>query len=136
MKIGNKMKQSSRFKSFLFVGVYVLFFLLPVLPVYASEHLGSGGGGGNPSTLPNPLSEINSFSDFVAAILNIVLQIGVPIAAIAIIFSGFLFLKAQGNEEELKTAKSALTWSVVGTAVLLGAWTFAEAIRVTIDVLR
>lgn len=81
----------------------------------------------------NPLGSISSFSDFVSAILGIVVSIGVPVAVLAIIFSGFLFVTAQGNEEKLKTAKSAFLWSVIGTAILLGAWAISQAIDTTIQ---
>lgn len=84
-------------------------------------------------TFCNPLGSISSFSDFVSAILKIVVSIGVPIAVLAIIFSGFLFVTAQGNEEKLKTAKSAFLWSVIGTAILLGAWAISQAIDTTIQ---
>jgi len=104
--------------------------------VYAQAGTTAGGGSCGSGTFCNPLGSINSFSDFVAAVLDIVVSIGIPIAALAIIFSGFLFVTAQGNEEKLKTAKRAFMWSVIGTAVLLGAWAISEAISTTVESLR
>lgn len=103
--------------------VVALFLLLPFFFVRAA------------GTLQNPLVNINSFSELIEAILDIVVKIGVPIALLAIIYSGFLFVVAQGNEEKLETAKKALLWTVVGTGVLLGAWILAEAIQTTITAL-
>jgi len=70
--------------------------------------------------------------EFVEAILEVVLKIGIPVAAMFIIYSGFLFVKAQGNPEELKKAKSAFTYAVIGTAILLGSWLLATGIESTI----
>lgn len=106
---------------------------VPYLYVYAQPGPGYSSGGSNP--LENPLS-VNSFAELIDSILKIVLAIGTPIAVLAIIYSGFLFVTAQGNEEKLKTAKSALVWSIAGTAVLLGSWVLAGAIGATIEELK
>jgi len=65
-----------------------------------------------------------------------VLKVGIPVIALAIIYSGFLFVFARGNEEKLKTAKDALFYSVIGAAVLLGSWAIAEMIASTIAALQ
>ncbi|MCI0542171.1 hypothetical protein L0Y69_00230, partial [bacterium] len=59
--------------------------------------------------------------------------VGIPIAAVFLIYSGFLFLTAQGDTTQLTKAKTSFVWAAIGTAVLLGAWALAEAIRGTID---
>lgn len=89
----------------------------------------SGGG------FPNPIG-YSTFMDFVQAILQVVLKIGIPVAAIFIIYSGFLFVKAQGNETELTKAKKAFTYAVIGTAILLGSWLLAKGIESTINSLQ
>lgn len=85
---------------------------------------------------PNPIPRFGTFMDFVQAILQVVLKIGIPVAAIFIIYSGFLFVKAQGNEAELTKAKSAFTYAVIGTAILLGSWLLAVGIESTINSLK
>ncbi len=85
-----------------------------------------------PGKLDNPIS-VNSFPDFIALLLKIAVQIGFPVAVLFIIYSGFLFVKAQGNEKELETAKKSLTWTIIGTAVLLGASVLSYAIQNTIN---
>ncbi len=77
--------------------------------------------------LPNPLCS-QTFADLIANIAKIVAEIGLPIAAMAIIYAGFLFVTAGGNEEKLKKAKTTFLWSIIGTALLLGAWAIAQAI--------
>ena len=100
------------------------------LPVLAKAQTTDG-------KLDNPLgSKYSTLSGFIQAILNIVLTIGVPIVALAIIYSGFLFVKARGNESELKTAKETLLYTLIGGAILLGAWVLAQAIGSTIEQLK
>lgn len=103
-------------------------FLLSVQSVFAQTPI--------PVRLENPLRNINSIPQLISAILDIVVQIGVPVVALFIIYSGFLFVKAQGNPEALKTAKTALIWTLVGAAVLLGASVLSSVISGTIDQLR
>ncbi len=78
--------------------------------------------------LKNPLNS-PTFAGLIENVAKIVAQIGFPIAAIAIIYAGFLFVTAGGNEEKLKKAKTTFLWSIIGTALLLGAWAIAEAIK-------
>ncbi len=92
-------------------------------------------GGGISGKLDNPIS-VNSFPEFISLLLKIAVQIGFPVAVLFIIYSGFLFVKAQGNEKELETAKKALTWTIIGTAILLGASVISYAIQNTINQLR
>ncbi len=79
----------------------------------------------------NPIG-YNTINDFIKALLEGVIKIGMPIIALAIIYSGFLFVFAQGNETKLKTAKLALLYSLVGAAVLLSSWAIAQLISDTV----
>ncbi len=82
----------------------------------------------------NPLnSEIDTIPAFIEELLRIVLKIGIPIVVIFIIYAGFLFVTATGNAEKLKTAKATLLYTLIGSAILLGAWVIAEAIQGTIS---
>ncbi len=81
--------------------------------------------------LQNPLNS-NTFSQLVKNVAKIVAQIGFPIAALAIIYSGFLFVSARGNEKQLEDAKRTFLWTIIGTAILLGAWAIAEAVQLFI----
>ena len=78
--------------------------------------------------LKNPLKS-NTFADLIKNIAKIVAQIGFPIAVLAIIYSGFLFVTARGNEKQLEDAKRTFLWTIIGTAILLGAWAIAIAVQ-------
>jgi hypothetical protein len=84
------------------------------------------------NSLQNPLTNIRSFEDFVAVLLKAVITIGFPILILFIVYSGFLFVTAQGNEKKLETAKSTFYWTIVGAAIFLGSWTLALLIQNTV----
>ena len=96
---------------------------------------GSGGSGAaDPVYLENPLEgTVDSLPDLVRELLNIVLIIGTPLVALAIIFAGFMLVAAQGNPEKLQKARQALLWAIVGGAVLLGSYVLAQAIGGTVE---
>lgn len=89
--------------------------------------------------LSNPLdggegkTPIVSFTDFIARLLNIVIMVGIPIVVLAIIWAGFLYVKAQGNPEKIKAAHQTLLWTIIGAALLIGSYTIAKAIEGTVE---
>ncbi len=105
-------------------------FLLPYI-VLAQVGTGPGGGTGG-ARLDNPLKGVDNLTTLIVKILDIVVQIGGYIAVLAIVWSGFLFVKAQGSPEELKTAKQAFFYTIIGVAILLGAKGLALALGATI----
>ncbi|MCF7835687.1 MAG: pilin [Candidatus Marinimicrobia bacterium] len=102
------------FFCFIIIGV-----LLPVCSV-ADAAQGESG-------LKNPI-KYDSFDKFIKAIAEVIMEIGGVLAVIFIIWSGYLFVTARGNEEQLKKAKTTFLWTIVGTAVLLGAYVVATAV--------
>lgn len=85
--------------------------------------------------IENPLGDKGpqNIPDFIAKAIDIVLIIGVPIVVLSIIYSGFLFVTAQGNPEKLKKAKNSLLYSIIGAVLLLGAFVIANAIGKTVE---
>lgn len=89
--------------------------------------------------LQNPLgqlggsgADIDSLEDLIVRILEIIVQIGIPVIALFIIYSGFLFVAAQGNPQKLKQAKNTLLYTLIGAAVVLASTVIAKAISGTI----
>ncbi len=83
--------------------------------------------------IKNPLGSTCTLYDFFQKVLKVAEQIGGVIIVLAIIYTGFLFVKAQGNAEELETAKRAFVWTVIGALILLGATVLSTIIKNTID---
>ena len=84
--------------------------------------------------LQNPI-RYDTFSEFVAAVLEIAVEILMPFVVLAFIWSGFLFVRAQGAPAELEKAKQAIYWSIIGAFILMGAWGFAQIISTTVSTL-
>jgi hypothetical protein len=120
-----------------------ILFVIGASLAYAQQP-GSGGGGqsgsgGSPAVqpiainFPNPFGTNTSLFSLLRTVINgIILPIGGVLAVLSFIYSGFLYVVAQGNETKLKTAHKALLYTTIGTAVLLGSWVLANAICQTI----
>lgn len=91
--------------------------------------------GGTPCVISgklcNPIKQ-DTITGFLQNLLENVLEIGIPIIVLAVIYCGFLFVAARGNPEELTKAKSALLYTLIGAAILLGAWALALLIQSTV----
>lgn len=85
--------------------------------------------------LGNPLGS-GTLVGFLEKILKVMVDVGWPILVLAIVYTGFLFVKAQGKPAEIEKAKTAFLWTVVGGMVLLGASILATAISGTINTLK
>jgi|SRR3989344_7955534 len=155
INIKNKYKILKNIFKCSFVIVFLLMMVLPFIPGFSNhttgyaiaaddEEFGNKGDEefGNKGVnidvkIENPLGpKLVDLPSFMEALLDIVLKIGVPIVALAIIYTGFLFVSAQGNSEKLTTAKKALMYTLIGAALLLGAWMLANAIVGTVDQIR
>lgn len=84
--------------------------------------------------LENPI-KFSTFSDFAAQVTKTAVQILLPFVVLGFIYSGFLFVKAQGNTAGLEEAKTAITYSMIGAFILMGAWGFAQIISTTVSTL-
>jgi len=96
--------------------------------VYAIVNLGVRAMADEPFyRIENPI-KAGSFADVVKGFADLMVKIGIPLATVFLIWSGFLFVSARGNDEQLKKAKSTFYWTIVGTALLVGAYAIASAI--------
>lgn len=81
--------------------------------------------------LINPL-KAKSISEFLVAIVDVLLIFATPLIVIYIMYAGFKFVTAQGNPSEIESARTALLWAVVGGVIVLGAKLIIEVIDGTI----
>lgn len=90
-----------------------------------------------PLPFPSPLNVSGGIAGLVEAIINnIILPLGASVVALAVIYSGFLYIKAQGKPGDITKAHEALTYTLIGAAILLGSWVIANLIGGTINQLR
>lgn len=93
----------------------------------------SGGGTGSVSGgITNPL-KFDSISEFLNAILDVIILISVPIIILFIVYGGFKFISAQGNETKLSDAKRIIMYTLIGAVLILGAKVLAVAIQATVS---
>ena len=85
--------------------------------------------------LQNPFKNLDTFPKIIAAIVNnIVLPVAIPFIAVMIIYSGFLFIiaKRDGSVYNLEKAKTTLKYTLIGAALVLGAFVIANALQATL----
>lgn len=87
---------------------------------------------GKAVTIKNPL-KVNSIQEIIAEALKFVVNLLAIAGVLYIIWTGFLFVKAQGNPSELEKAKTSFLNAIIGMAIILGAWAIATAIANTIN---
>jgi len=85
--------------------------------------------------ITNPL-KAKSIQQLVDLILDVLIKIAVPVLVMAVIWVGFLYIKAQGKPEEITKANSAFFWTVIGAGVVLGAKIISLAIQNTVKDLK
>jgi|SRR3989338_3756340 len=78
--------------------------------------------------IENPLNADN-FGQIIENLAQAITTIGIPLAVIFIIYSGFLFVTARGNDKKLEEAKKTFYWAIVGTILIIGAWALASALN-------
>jgi hypothetical protein len=110
--------------------ICLLLILIPIIGVYAQTPITSGPGASS-ITLTNPIKS-DTLAGLLSDILSIIIQIGIPIIVIMVIFTGFTFVMARGNPSELGKARTALLGVLVGSAIVIGAYAISSAIKNTV----
>jgi hypothetical protein len=134
---------------FLLMPIFTIAFVLPVAVsptvAHAAPAAGTTGSTANPAAgttgtsnqdgaLKNPLKNIDSIDGLLNAVLSAIVDVLAPIfLTLAFIYVGFLFVMARGKEEQLRSAKTALVWTVIGGLILLGAKAIGLVISSTVS---
>ena len=101
----------------------------------------TGNGGGTNVTLINPLNSGDCtpngdcLRSFLMSILDFLIQIGGIAVILMLVYVGYLFVIAQGNETKITDAKNALLWTVIGALILLGSKAISLGIEQTVKAL-
>lgn len=110
---------------------------------------GSGGGatggatGGGEAGGPlfdvrwnNPLGEGVTVEQVIVRVLEGLIILATPIITLMIIYSGFLYVTARGNAEQIKRASAALTYAIIGGILVIGAVAVTGIIEETVSGFR
>lgn len=88
--------------------------------------------GSNNGHLLNPLKADN-LEGLIVIVMRGVRDIAMIFLVLALVFTGVLFVFAQGNEEKLKTARQALFWTVIGGLLVLSFQVILEVLKRTVE---
>ena len=71
----------------------------------------------------------------IADIIVVLLQMAGVLAIFFIIYSGFTYVRAFGQEETIQSAKKGLTWAILGLCLVILSYAIVQAIiRITLSV--
>ncbi len=84
------------------------------------------------AAIENPL-KAKDIEALLAAFLGGVVQLGSIALLLALIWTGFQFAAAQGNQEAIQKARTTLVWTVVGGLILLGAELIKNVLTATVQ---
>lgn len=105
-----------------------------VQPANAANQGAPANNTSDSTKLESPLRDgLDTIPKIVTVLVDdIVIPIAVPLLALAILWTGFLFIQARGKPEKIKEAKTALQWTLIGGAIILGAYVIAAALQATV----
>jgi hypothetical protein len=131
------MKSNSLFLKRIFAGMLVMFsFFLFTQEAFAQATPPKKPEASKAFTLDlkieNPL-KVNNIQEAIKLGLDFVMTIAIPIIIVLFIWSGFQFVFALGNKDKIVIAKRNFLYTLIGTLLVLGAWTIASAVISTVN---
>lgn len=112
----------TRIRSSYIIVVGSALMLVAALPAFAQT---------GQKTLENPL-RFASIEKFIEGALQAMVMIALPIISVFIIWAGFMFIMARGNQSKLSDAKKNLVYVLIGATLILSAWVLATLIGGTV----
>lgn len=82
--------------------------------------------------LKNPL-KVDTIEGAVQFFVNTLIKIAIPVIVLFFLWAGLKFILAQGNEKKITEAKNMFWYTIIGTLLILGAWTITNAIIGTVN---
>lgn len=83
----------------------------------------------------NPIQSTN-VGELLDKLFRAVIIIVVPLLVLALVYTGLMFVTAQGNEEKLKTAKRNAKFIIIGIIIIMGARIFISIAESFINALE
>jgi hypothetical protein len=81
------------------------------------------------ASFDNPLSGVNSLAGLFYKIINFIIGLSYVVIAAFYLVAGFKFVKAQGNPEELSSAKRAFFNTTIGAVIIIGINVITQVIQ-------
>jgi hypothetical protein len=83
----------------------------------------------------NPLGHTDLIQ-FLVALLDVVIRIGMVLLVVMFVWTGFQYVTAGGNASKVSNAHKAFMYSIIGAALVLGAFVIINVLQGTIDAVR
>lgn len=83
--------------------------------------------------LENPLHETTTIPQALALIMRALFKIAIPIIVFFFLWTGLSYILALGKPEKLKEVHKMFLWTVIGTLLVLGAYTITNILVGTIN---
>lgn len=83
--------------------------------------------------IPNPISGADSLETVIANVADAASTIALVLAPVFIVVAGLQFLFAGESEQKISQAKKTLWWTLIGTAIVVGASILTNAVINTIE---
>lgn len=75
----------------------------------------------------NPV-ESGTFGVLITKLAAIITRVVLPLVILFLILAGAMFVFGRGNPQQITRAKTIFWWTVIGAAIIVGAWAIAGAI--------
>ncbi len=82
--------------------------------------------------LQNPL-KVNTITEAVQFFVATLIKIAIPFIVLFFLWAGLKFILARGKPDEITKAKHMFWYTIIGTLLILGAWTITNAIIGTVN---
>ncbi len=107
-------------KKYTFIFLFVLALIFGGSGVNTVDADSHGTSLGGPVQVQNPLTA-STVAGLFQDIIDIIMVFAVPIIVFFIVYAGFLYVTARGNQETIQKAHKALLYAIIGGLLIIGA---------------
>jgi len=109
-----------KFKKSIIAVILASFFLIPGLSFATSSPPSPCGDGLFEEGIDCTNPQLADLEIYANNVLNILIAVAGPLALLAIIYSGILFMTSAGDEKKVTQAKAVMKYTLIGVAVIAG----------------
>jgi hypothetical protein len=69
----------------------------------------------------------------IPSIVNLIALVAGLIAFVYLVYSGFMYITAAGNEKNAEAGQKGITWAIIGIVIIFLSWAIVRAITSTLS---
>lgn len=130
----------AKYKTALAIAFTLMMSMLLVVPPAAAQNNNNNAGAGNNNRANNQEGDVFGISDFeketslgtkalpntIAQLTNVALGFLGIVSVVIILFGGFRWMTAAGNDDRVAEAKKIIGAGIVGLIIILASWSIAK----------